>query len=105
MVYGQRGKVHTFSNEGNILGRMRVFVTPAGLEKYLEGLSSLDGDMPQVLAIFAIGPERPRLTSQRFCGQTPYFFSSSATCSGFFERQVSSSHFFTSGELSFSSSW
>lgn len=53
VLYGQRGKVHTFRNVGNTLGRMLVFVTPAGLEKYLEAISSITGNMPQVLAISA----------------------------------------------------
>jgi quercetin dioxygenase-like cupin family protein len=54
-VHGLRGSVHTFRNAGATTGRMLVFVTPAGMEKYLEEISTLSipDDMPQILAISA----------------------------------------------------
>jgi quercetin dioxygenase-like cupin family protein len=52
-VHTTRGSVHTFRNVGATTGRMLCFVTPSGLEKYLEEISvlSVPEDMPQVLAI------------------------------------------------------
>jgi quercetin dioxygenase-like cupin family protein len=52
-VHASRGSVHTFRNAGPTTGRMLVFVSPAGLEKYLEEISplSVPDDMPQILAI------------------------------------------------------
>lgn len=49
----QRGSVHTFRNAGTTTGKMLVFITPAGLEKYLEELSafSIPNDMPAILAL------------------------------------------------------
>jgi quercetin dioxygenase-like cupin family protein len=54
-VHSRRGSVHTFRNAGSTIGRMLVFVAPAGLEKYLEEVSplSVPNDMPQILAISA----------------------------------------------------
>lgn len=45
--------VHTFRNAGSTTGKMLVFVTPAGLEKYLEEISTLSmpGDRAKLLAI------------------------------------------------------
>ena len=52
-VYGPRGAVHTFRNIGATVGRMLVFVAPAGMEKYLEEVSALF--MPEDAAqLFAI---------------------------------------------------
>jgi quercetin dioxygenase-like cupin family protein len=52
-VYASRGSVHTFRNRGATTGRMMVFVTPAGLDKYLEEISTLSvpEDLEQLLAI------------------------------------------------------
>ena len=52
-VHSQRGSVHTFRNVGDKNGRMLVFVTPGGFEKYLEAVSvfSILGDMAEVLAV------------------------------------------------------
>lgn len=44
-ILAKRGSVHTFRNVGNTTGKMLVFLTPAGLEKYLEEISALS--MPQ----------------------------------------------------------
>jgi quercetin dioxygenase-like cupin family protein len=44
-ILAKRGSVHTFRNVGTATGKMLVFLTPSGLEKYLEGISSLS--MPQ----------------------------------------------------------
>jgi quercetin dioxygenase-like cupin family protein len=48
-----RGSVHTFRNVGAASGKMLVFISPAGLGKYLEEIStpSVSEDMPQILAI------------------------------------------------------
>ena len=52
-VLAKRGSVHTFRNVGNSTGKMLVFLTPAGLEKYLEEISSLSmpHDAAQLMAI------------------------------------------------------
>jgi quercetin dioxygenase-like cupin family protein len=52
-VQGNRDAVHTFRNAGTTTGRMLIFASPAGLEKYLEEISvlSIPQDMPQILAI------------------------------------------------------
>ena len=52
-VYGPRGSIHTFRNAGTTDGKVLVFVSPAGFEKYLEEISplSIPADMQQVLAI------------------------------------------------------
>ena len=44
-IHGKRGSVHTFRNAGTTDGKMLIFITPAGLEKYLEEISVLT--MPQ----------------------------------------------------------
>jgi quercetin dioxygenase-like cupin family protein len=52
-VYGPRGSAHTFRNTGATVGRILVFVAPAGMENYLEEISVLS--MPQDAArLFAI---------------------------------------------------
>jgi quercetin dioxygenase-like cupin family protein len=52
-IQGMRGSVHTFRNVGQTMGKMLVFVSPAGMEKYLEEISTLSipDDMGQLLAI------------------------------------------------------
>ncbi len=52
-VYGPRGSIHAFRNAGATDGKVLVFVSPAGFEKYLEEISplSIPGDMQQVLAV------------------------------------------------------
>jgi hypothetical protein len=52
-IQAMRGSVHTFRNVGTTTGKMLVFVAPAGMEKYLEGISplSMPGDLSQLLAI------------------------------------------------------
>ncbi len=52
-VHATRGSVHTFRNAGSTTGRMLVFVAPAGMERYLEEISTLSvpQDMPEVLAV------------------------------------------------------
>ena len=54
-VHTRRGSVHTFRNVGSTVGRMLVFVAPAGLDKYLEELSAfrVPEDMPAILALSA----------------------------------------------------
>ena len=52
-VFGPRGSIHTFRNAGKTIGRILVFITPAGLEDYLEEISfySPATDMPKILEI------------------------------------------------------
>lgn len=52
-VHAKRGGVHTFRNVGTATGKMLVFVTPAGMEKYLEEISvlSMPQDMAHLMAI------------------------------------------------------
>ena len=53
VAYGQCGGVHTFRNVGTSPGSVLIFVTPAGLENYLEEISvySPPADMPKILEI------------------------------------------------------
>jgi quercetin dioxygenase-like cupin family protein len=52
-VYAKRGSVHTFRNAGSTRGKILIFVTPSGIEKYFEEISSLSmpEDMSRLLAI------------------------------------------------------
>lgn len=52
-IHAPRGAVHTFRNAGASTGKMLVFVTPAGMEKYLEEISplSMPQDVAQLMAI------------------------------------------------------
>jgi quercetin dioxygenase-like cupin family protein len=52
-VQGMRGSFHTFRNAGTTLGKMLIFVAPAGLEKYFDEIAplSVPGDMDKILAI------------------------------------------------------
>lgn len=52
-IYMERGSIHTFRNVGSEMGKMLIFVTPSGIEKYLEEVSvlSMPGDMPKLLAV------------------------------------------------------
>jgi quercetin dioxygenase-like cupin family protein len=52
-IHAMRGSVHTFRNTGTKAGKMLVFVSPAGMEKYLEEISvlSMPGDAAQLFAI------------------------------------------------------
>lgn len=52
-IQAMRGSVHTFRNVGATPGKMLVFVTPSGMEKYLEEISSLSmpADLAKLLAI------------------------------------------------------
>lgn len=52
-VHKSPGSLHTFRNVGTTVGKMLVFVTPAGFEKYLEEISplSMPQDLVKVLAI------------------------------------------------------
>jgi quercetin dioxygenase-like cupin family protein len=54
-IHGKRGFVHTFRNAGTTAGKMLVFVSPAGMEKYLEEISvlSMPEDAEQLFAVSA----------------------------------------------------
>jgi len=49
-VSTQRGAVHTFRNIGATTGKMLIFVTPSGIERYFEEISplSIPEDMAQL---------------------------------------------------------
>lgn len=50
--FSPRGSVHTFRNAGTTVGRMGVFIAPAGFEKFFEQIEGLmPTDMPQILEI------------------------------------------------------
>jgi quercetin dioxygenase-like cupin family protein len=53
VVYGGRGKVHTFRNVGSTPGRVLIFITPGGFENYLEEIShfSPSADMAKILEV------------------------------------------------------
>ncbi len=52
-ILAKRGSVHTFRNVGKTNGKMLIFLTPSGLEKYLEEISTLSmpQDAPKLMAI------------------------------------------------------
>ncbi len=52
-IQAMRGSVHTFRNCGTTHGKMLVFISPSGLEKYLEEISvlSIPDDIEKLLAI------------------------------------------------------
>ena len=52
-VHAMRGSVHTFRNAGSTNGKILIFVSPGGFEKYLEEISplSIPADMQQLLVI------------------------------------------------------
>jgi quercetin dioxygenase-like cupin family protein len=52
-VLAPRGNIHTFRNSGKSLGRLMIFITPSGFEKYLEEISpySPATDMPKIIEI------------------------------------------------------
>ncbi|HEX4769860.1 MAG TPA: cupin domain-containing protein [Bryobacteraceae bacterium] len=53
VVHAKRGSTHTFRNAGNAEGKLLIFVSPGGFEKYLEEISvlSIPDDMHRLLAI------------------------------------------------------
>ncbi len=55
-VLAKRGSVHTFRNVGYTTGKMLVFLTPAGVEKYLEEISPLS--IPRDAALLTAVSER-----------------------------------------------
>lgn len=55
-VLAKRGSVHTFRNAGTTTGKILVFVTPAGMDKYLEKISPLT--IPQDMADLLATSER-----------------------------------------------
>lgn len=53
VAHAMRGSVHTFRNAGTTPGKILIVAVPAGLEKYLEEISSfsIPADMEQVLEV------------------------------------------------------
>ena len=50
--FSPRGSVHTFRNSGTTVGRMAVFIAPAGFERFFEQVEGLSpADMPKILEI------------------------------------------------------
>jgi quercetin dioxygenase-like cupin family protein len=54
-IHSKRGSVHTFRNAGETNGKILVFISPSGMELYLEEISTLSipEDMDKLLAISA----------------------------------------------------
>jgi quercetin dioxygenase-like cupin family protein len=52
-VHAEPGSLHTFRNAGASIGKILIFTTPGGFEKYLEEISvlSIPQDMQQLLAV------------------------------------------------------
>lgn len=52
-AHAMRGSVHAFHNVGTETGKMLIFVSPGGFEKYLEEISplSMPNDLAEVVAI------------------------------------------------------
>lgn len=69
-VLAKRGGVHTFRNAGTTTGKMLVFVTPAGMENYLEEISVLT--MPQDVEQYPL-PSRRRLGRRGGRGSRRWF--------------------------------
>jgi hypothetical protein len=55
VLFAPRGNVHAFRNAGATMGRIAVFITPAGMEFFFEKLAGLSPatDMPRILELFA----------------------------------------------------
>jgi len=55
VAHAKRGSTHTFRNVGNADGKILIFISPGGFEKYLEEISvlSMPDDMQRLLAISA----------------------------------------------------
>lgn len=50
--FAPRGSIHTFRNSGTTVGRMAVFIAPAGFEGFFEQIEGLTpADMPKLLEI------------------------------------------------------
>ncbi len=50
--FSPRGSVHTFRNSGTSIGRMAVFIAPAGFEGFFEQMEGLSpADMPKIIQI------------------------------------------------------
>jgi quercetin dioxygenase-like cupin family protein len=48
--FSPRGSIHTFRNCGTTVGRMAVFIAPAGFEEFFEQMSGLTpADMPKIV--------------------------------------------------------
>ena len=55
LFFAPRGGIHTFRNAGKTMGKIAVFISPAGMEHFFEALAGLtpEKDMPRILEIFA----------------------------------------------------
>jgi mannose-6-phosphate isomerase-like protein (cupin superfamily) len=53
VLFAPRGHIHTFRNSGASVGKILVYVSPAGFEKYLQEIGPLSpaNDMPKILEI------------------------------------------------------
>jgi quercetin dioxygenase-like cupin family protein len=48
--FSPRGSIHTFRNSGTTVGKMAVFIAPAGFEEFFEQMSGLTpADMPKIV--------------------------------------------------------
>jgi quercetin dioxygenase-like cupin family protein len=55
VFFAPRGGVHTFRNAGTTMGRIAVFISPAGMENFFEEIAGLSPakDMTRILEIFS----------------------------------------------------
>jgi quercetin dioxygenase-like cupin family protein len=53
VIFAPRGHIHTFRNAGTTVGRVLIFVSPSGLETYLQEIGPLSPatDMPKIIEI------------------------------------------------------
>jgi quercetin dioxygenase-like cupin family protein len=52
VIFAPRGSIHTFRNAGTTVGRMAVFIAPAGFEGFFEQIEGLTpADMAKILGI------------------------------------------------------
>jgi quercetin dioxygenase-like cupin family protein len=55
ICFAPRGSAHTFRNVGTATGKIAVFISPAGIEKFFEELAGLNvpEDIPRILETFS----------------------------------------------------
>lgn len=52
ILFSPRGSIHTFRNAGKTVGKMAIFIAPAGFEKFFEKIEGLTPtDLPKILGI------------------------------------------------------
>ncbi|WP_158945806.1 dimethylsulfonioproprionate lyase family protein [Granulicella sp. S190] len=53
VIFAPRGHIHSFRNSGTTVGRVLIFVSPGGFERYLQEIGPLSpaNDMPKIIEI------------------------------------------------------